>query len=87
MIARGLHHTHPKIGARTANEVVPRVLEKVAKAMVKKGNLVKRGETFANLPIRGEDPEDLVLLVLNLKAGFVAGPLRDEIMHHCAISF
>ena len=90
-------HGHILIPRRIKGEHVtsevglnPKALEKVPREIrvtLDVIDLIVRGETLAILLVVEEDPEDLVLHERLLKAVFVADPLRDVIMHHCAISF
>ena len=90
-------HGHILIPLRTKEKHVtievglnPKALEKVpreTKVTVDEIDLVVRGEALAILLIVEGDPEDPALHDNLLKAVIEADPLRDEIMHHCAISF
>ena len=90
-------HGHIRILLRTKEKHVTNEVGHNPKALVRVPKEIKvtvgaiyitaRGETLAILLVVEEDPEDLVLHEPLLKAVFVADPLRDVIMHHCAISF
>ena len=95
--AHGQNPTHQKIREKhVPREEDQMVLVGMTEVMVEEVAMVAREETLAILLGVGtleillkvvEDPKDLALLEHLQKAIFVAGPLRDEIMHHCAISF
>ena len=91
--AHGHTPTHLRIKEKhVTNEVghSPKALVKVPreiKVTIDVIDLVVRGETLAILLVVEGDPEDPALHDNLLEAVIEADPLRDEIMHHYAISF